>query len=146
MLGKRKLGSAIGALALIGGFMGAAIGASVITATAASAGTPTGEYSCTITDTATSQSVTATGLTYPASVPSGTLTGVTPGDPINFTCSGLGASESVAIIQAAGLAALDNPANEESYADLAHGNLGGDGESGGRPQLDLCHAFDVLEH
>ena len=124
MLGKRKLGSAIGALALIGGFMGAAIGASVITATAASAGTPTGEYSCTITDTATSQSVTATGLTYPASVPSGTLTGVTPGDPINFTCSGLGASESVAIIQAAGLAALDNPANEESYADLAHGNLG----------------------
>ena len=88
MLGKRKLGSAIGALALIGGFMGAAIGASVISATAASAGTPAPGYSCTITDTATGNHVTATGLTYPAAVPSGTLTGVTNGDPINFTCSG----------------------------------------------------------
>ena len=99
---------------------------SALTATAAGAsGTgPTGTYTCTITDTSTGNHVTATGLTYPASVPSGTLTGVVPGDPINFTCSGLGASESVAIIQAQGLAALDNPASEQSYADIGHGNLG----------------------
>ena len=132
MLGKRKLGSAIGALALVGGFMGAAIGASVISATAASAGTPApGTYSCTITDTATAQSVTASNLTYPAVVPSGTLTGVTNGDPINFNCTGLGADETLAIIQAAGLAALDNPANEESYADIGAGNLGASADGSG---------------
>ncbi len=131
MLGKRKLGSAIGALALVGGFMGAAIGASVISATAASAGTPAPGYSCTITDTATAQSVTASNLTYPAVVPSGTLTGVTNGDPINFNCTGLGADETLAIIQAAGLAALDNPANEESYADIGAGNLGASADGSG---------------
>ncbi len=131
MLGKRKLGSTIGALALIGGFMGAAIGASVITASAAGAGTPAGTYNCTVTDTATGGHVTATGLTYPASVPSGAISGVSTGDPINFTCTGLGASESLAIIQAAGLAALDNPANEESYADIPHGDLGAAADGSG---------------
>jgi hypothetical protein len=125
----RKLGSGLGAIALIAGFAGSAIG--LVTATAASAAPPTGTYSCTITDTANGNHVVATGLTYPASVPSGTLTGVTPGDPINFTCSNIGASESVAIVQAQGLAALDNPNSEQSYADIGHGNLGATATPGG---------------
>src|SRR6185312_3104358 len=50
---------------------------------------------------------------------------------INFTCHNLGANESLAIIQASGLAALDNPANEQNYADIPHGNLGAAADGSG---------------
>ena len=86
-LSLRKVGSGLGALALIAGFAGSAIG---LVATAASAATPPGTYSCTVTDTNTGNNVVATGLTYPATQPVGTISGATPGDTINFTCTGLG--------------------------------------------------------
>ncbi|MGO8870629.1 MAG: hypothetical protein ACLQPH_04370 [Acidimicrobiales bacterium] len=121
----------MGAVALMGGFMGAAIGVSALTATAAGAVTPPGAYSCTVTDTNTGNHVTATGLIYPATQPVGTISGATPGDTINFNCTGLGANESVAVVQASGLAAYDNPANEESYADLSHANLAGSANASG---------------
>ena len=75
MLGKRKLGSTIGALALIGGFMGAA-GVSVLTATSASADPP-GSYSCTVTDPTLGLGH-GTGLTCSADSAGRTITGVRP--------------------------------------------------------------------
>ena len=139
MLGKRKLGSAVGALALIGGFMGAA-GVSVLTATSASAD-PSGQYACTVTDTNTGNHVTATGLTAPASVPVGTISGVTAGDTINFNCTGLTSHEGIAVIQAAGLAAYDNPANQQEYADLAHGNTGAAADGSGNLNANLNSTY-----
>jgi len=132
LLGKRKLGSAIGAVALLGGFMGAA-GVSVLTATSAGAGTPLGAYSCTVQDTSNSNSVTANipSVSSPlAQTPAGTLT-ISSGDPLKFTCSGLGSLESLAVIQANGLASYDVPANQEDYADLVHGNTGAAATAGG---------------
>ena len=139
MLGKKKLGSAVGALALVGGFMGAA-GVSVLTATSASADPP-GAYSCTVTDTNTGNHVVGTGLTAPATAPVGTISGVTPGDIINFTCTGLAAHESVAVIQAAGLAGYDSPSNETSYADIGGGNLGGSSDASGNYNQNLNSAY-----
>lgn len=135
MLGKRKLGSTIGALALVGGFMGAA-GVSVLTATSASADPP-GTYSCTVTDTNTGNHVTGTGLSVPQTQPVGTIPGVTPGDTINFNCTGFAHGESVAVIQASGLAAYDSVTPEESYADLSHGNLAGAADSSGNYNQNL---------
>jgi hypothetical protein len=149
LLGKRKLGSAIGALALIGGFMGAAIGTSVITATAASA-QPTGPYNCTVSDAdnAAVPPVVANGLSFPATVPAGTLgvpgnaaESVLPGDNINFSCTGLEADEGVAIVQAAALAGFDNPVSEQSYADLADGNTGGSADDGGNFNANLSSTY-----
>ena len=135
MLGKRKIGSAIGAVALLGGFMGAA-GVSVLTATSASADPP-GAYSCTVTDTNTGHSVVGTGLTVPQTNPVGTISGVTPGDTINFNCTGLAASESVAVVQASGLAGYDHVTSEESYADLSHANLAGSSDIHGNYNQNL---------
>ena len=64
-----------------------------------------------------------------------------PGDTINFNCTGLGANESVAVVQASGLAAYDNPANEESYADLSHANLAGSANASGDYNQNLNSAY-----
>ena len=115
--------------------MGAA-GVSVLTATSASADPP-GAYSCTVTDTNTGHSVVGTGLTVPQTNPVGTISGVTPGDTINFNCTGLAASESVAVVQASGLAGYDHVTSEESYADLSHANLAGSSDIHGNYNQNL---------
>jgi hypothetical protein len=125
----RKLGSGLGALALIAGFAGSAL--ALVTTTSASAD-PAGSYTCTVTDTNTGQVIGPVTLTVAtAGNPAGTLTGATPGDTVNFACTGFANGESVAVIQASGLAAFDHVTSEESYADLAHGNLAGAANASG---------------
>ena len=131
----RKLGSGLGAIALIAGFAGSAIG--LVTATSASADPP-GDYVCTVTDTNTGQVIGPVTLNAGDSGnPVGTLTGATPGDTVNFNCTGFAAHESVAVIQASGLAAFDSVTPEESYADLGHGNLAGSADASGNYNQNL---------
>ena len=72
-------------------------------------------------------------------MPSGTLTGVTNGRPDQLHLHRTRRGETLAIIQAAGLAALDNPANEESYADIAAGDLGAAADGSGDLNVDVDH-------
>jgi hypothetical protein len=132
----RKLGSGLGAVALIAGFAGSAIGLVALANPAAA--DPPGSYTCTVTDTNTGQVIGPVTLTSAtAGTPAGTLTGATPGDTVNFNCTGFAAHESVAVIQASGLAAFDSVTPEESYADLSHGNLAGSSDGSGNYNQNL---------
>jgi len=128
----RKIGSGLGALALIAGFAGSALGMALVTASPASADPP-GTYTCTETDVQ-HPSITATQTGTQAVLgasASGPLVGVTVGDTVRFDCTNLAAHEGVFAIPIGGLALWDNAANEESYADIAGGNLTGSADASG---------------
>jgi hypothetical protein len=148
LLGKRKLGSAIGALALIGGFMGAA-GVSALTATSAGAAapdpgvtTPNPGYSCTALDQTDGSTVTGNNLSLPASVPSGTLNIASPNDVIEVTCDDLIPNEGVAVLQASELEGLDPSSNQENFADISDGDTGAAADGSGHLDVTSPDAAD----
>lgn len=150
--GKRKISSAVGAMALMLGTLGAVLGVSIVAATSAGAATPppSGTYTCTVSDAANASvpAVTYTG-SFPAPTNNAPLLGVpgvpsedvTPGDPINFNCSSLTAHEGIAIVQANSLAGYDNPVNQQEYADLTHGNTGAAATAGGTLNANLNSTY-----
>lgn len=122
----RKVGTGLGALALVTGVAGASLGAALLSASPAGAAPPSGAYRCTVTDTSSGAHLTSGTLHFPGggTNPIGTLTVAHVGDTINFHCTGLGTTETVAIVEASGLASLDVPANETKYADLSSAVIG----------------------
>ena len=150
----RKLGSGIGAFVLVAGFAGGVLGTSLVTASAAGASptiatVPAGAYKCTVSD-----------VTHPAfHVTSGTLhfkitgeyTPLTltvnhPGDLVKFTCHGLTPTEGIAMIQASGLASLDTPSKQQTFATLTNGNTGAAATTTGTLSTSISTTYANKDH